>query len=173
MNVTDLDTQFENIDWKTIFTNIYANAGFKYPSHQEIRISHSKHYYESIGNLLKNSSKSVITNYMAFKLIEHYSNYATEAMQEMREKGNPSELHEVRHEKCIRFVTDELHYITERIFADMNLDRDDLLLIHRMFNEIKSSYEGYVKFIDWMDDETKEVAAKKLSDNSLVLYFVQ
>ncbi|RWS10625.1 hypothetical protein B4U79_17317 [Dinothrombium tinctorium] len=168
VNVSELDALFPNIEWKSIFTQIFAEANYKYPSHQQIHMSHSKYYYDNLSFLLHNTPKRIIANYLASLLILRYAKFTTEEISEAYENIEKLSSHYKEHEqlarhvKCVLLVREQLFHLAERLFVDKNFSPEDELQVNRMFADLKHAFESYIDNISWMDRVTKDAAFKKI-----------
>ena len=163
-----------NIITKEELKQIYSNIDIDYYlktngiDNQEYFNIVDKNNYESINSYLINDNLDLLKEHIKLQILETYSKYlSTDYMNLNVELSN--KLAGIENDKTINNQAEEVikTYFSSNIdkeYVDKHFSNDKKLYIENMINDILSYYKENLKDIDWLSDETKDNAIKKLNN---------
>ncbi|XP_015774671.1 PREDICTED: endothelin-converting enzyme 1-like [Acropora digitifera] len=163
MTVADLQQLAPAISWLD-----YMNTMFSSPvTHEELVIVYTPEYLKNMSNLVIMTDRRILANYMVWHLIKPlvdelskpFRDASLELMKaEKGVEGNAPQWKTcvVKTDAVMGFATGYL-YIKERSGKISKKEAEDMIA------EIKKAFIGNLPHVNWMDEETKTQALKKVS----------
>lgn len=177
MTIAELGMKYPYIDWLE-YLNADSYAGLKF-NDSEVVIVQQPTYLDQLESILNQTDKRTIANYIIWRDLTDYISYLTADLRHMefdfykvisgRVAKNPRWGDCVRTTSWLFTVPVSAMYVREH-FRDHRI-KDD---VTQMTAEILSEFEKILQESDWMDNETRKEALKKLrSMNAHIAYPVE
>lgn len=126
---------------------------------------------KKIGSYLKEDSLPLLKNYTIFCLMNDFGLYLTPEIRD-----NYRDWHNLQNgikenksdEKMASEMTqDMLGFEFGQLYVEKRFSKEDKKAIEEMVQQILNAYKGQIMALDWMGDETKEAAVRKLEHMTL------
>ncbi len=126
---------------------------------------------KKIGSYLTEDSLPLLKNYTIFCLMNDFGLYLTPEIRD-----NYRDWHNLQNgikenksdEKMASEMTqDMLGFEFGQLYVEQRFSEEDKKAIEEMVQQIINAYKGQIKALDWMGDETKEAAVRKLDHMTL------
>lgn len=126
---------------------------------------------KKIGSYLTEDSLPLLKNYTIFCLMNDFGLYLTPEIRD-----NYRDWHNLQNgikenksdEKMASEMTqDMLGFEFGQLYVEKRFSEEDKKAIEEMVQQIINAYKGQIKALDWMGDETKEAAVRKLDHMTL------
>lgn len=165
MTIANLTAKYPYIDWLN-YVNSKMFGGLKFNSSETVVVQQLT-YYDQLENILNQTDKRTIANYVIWRDLADYIPYLTSNLREMEfdffktVTGKASK--QARWSDCVKGTAGMLNiavsamYVRE-YFRDLRIKSD----VSQITSEITSEFEKVLHENDWMDLETKKEALKKL-----------
>ena len=167
MTLNDLQEEIPEIDWIRYLTIIQDRV----IDPQEKVIMFAKTYMKDLVKKVKEAEPATVANYLLWRFVRHRINNLDNRFQEAkqtfylecfgREKSPP------RWKSCVTQVNSNMGMATGSLFVrkyfDENSKYDTITLVH----ELQQSFREILNETDWIDDQTKRLAEKKVNAMSL------
>ena len=125
-------------------------------------------YVKHIARLYRKSDLELLKNFQLWKLVNHYAGHLNEDFVQANfdfYKGVLSGTKEMKpiNERAIQEITQQpIAQALGRLFVAEHFSPEAKDKINSMVDDLLDVYRGRIKGLDWMTDETKEQALKKL-----------
>lgn len=125
-------------------------------------------YVKHIARLYRKSDLELLKNFQLWKLVNHYAGHLNEDFVQANfdfYKGVLSGTKEMKpiNERAIQEITQQpVAQALGRLFVAEHFSPEAKDKINSMVDDLLAVYRGRIKGLDWMTDETKEQALKKL-----------
>lgn len=165
MKIGDLMTKYPYIDWLP-YINAKMLAGLKFNETDDV-ILQQPLYYDQLENVLNKTDKATIANYVLWRDLSDYIPYLTSDLREMEfnflKTVTGKATKQARWSDCVKGVAGMMNiavsamYVRE-YFRDHRVKSD----VSEIIEEISYEFEKILHENEWMDEDTKDEALKKL-----------
>lgn len=165
MTLGELKKKYPLIDWLG-YINSKMSAGIKF-NDSEVVVVQQPTYYDQLENILNQTERRTIANYVIWRDLADYIPYLTENLREMEfqffKTVSGKSVKQARWSDCVKGVSGMMNlavssmYVRE-YFRDSRIKTD----IGQITKEISSEFEKIIHTTEWMDVDTKQEALKKL-----------
>lgn len=154
-------------DWKRYVTKMASlpEVSLLDVTNQERIINKSPSYFQSLTGVLQNTPKRVIANYMVWRATLSLLGTQGEKYSELLRKyhkvlfGTSAEM--ARFRSCAGYITLNLGQCVGRMFIKDNFQVEAKTMALDMIKDLQESFNELLDDLDWMDEETKQVAKEK------------
>lgn len=163
MTMRNIQIEFPYLNWMQLISESYPHIRFY---DDEVLAVTDKKFFENFGNLLQNTDKRVLANYLMWRLTVQAVPYLSKKFRQRdtqyqqlfygEHKTQP------RFRDCVSIVLSELPIAIGAMYARRHFDlraKDQAML---MVETIKSEFADILKHSVWMDSITKEAGLQKL-----------
>uniref|UniRef100_A0A336JZW6 CSON009745 protein n=1 Tax=Culicoides sonorensis TaxID=179676 RepID=A0A336JZW6_CULSO len=132
-------------------------------------------FFDNLGNLLENTPKRTISNFMLGRVAASSVKYLTDKLRKRQQEyfkvvyGQSEE--EARWKECTETVLSKLPNAISAMYVRRHFDEDAKKTALEMVQDIKEEFERVLKNVEWMDVNTREQAIKKLQSMSTLIAY--
>ncbi|XP_072047750.1 neprilysin-1-like [Amphiura filiformis] len=163
--IGELQRDVPEINWVSYFA---ANM----PEHylpvleSEPLINRAPEYISKMAKFVVNETPpSVVANYLIWRItknrVTNLSRRFRDAEQEYNRIVSGTNSVPARWRNCVQYVRDAMEFATGRLYVLEHFGGDSKKNTERMVDNLKQAFKDMLKENEWMDKETKLVAAKK------------
>ncbi|CAJ0606402.1 unnamed protein product [Cylicocyclus nassatus] len=164
-HLSDMQEFMPTINWQQFFRAVAPSASHYFASDPEILIN-DVDYIKSINKLLQSVDPRIITNYIFLRFsrewLDEMGDVYEDIEQEFNEVAHGQEQKTLRWKVCTNSAMHYMDYATTALYVKKELHettKEDVLEIAK---NLKEEFGKNLNAIDWIDDETKVEALKKL-----------
>ncbi|KAM6443868.1 endothelin-converting enzyme 2 isoform 2-T2 [Liasis olivaceus] len=163
MTIAELQVLAPAIDWLDFISYFLAPLEL---TDAEPVVVYGKEYLEQVSQLINNTDKSVLNNYMIWNLIQKTASSLDQRFETAQEKlletlyGTKKSC-TPRWQTCISNTDDTLGFALGALFVKATFDRHSKEIAENMIAEIRAAFEESLNSLDWMDEKTKQAAKEK------------
>lgn len=165
MTIANLTEKYPYIDWLP-YINSKMLAGLKF-NESEVIIMQQPTYYDQLENILNQTDKRTLANYIIWRDLADYVPYLTAELRAMEfeffRTVTGKAVKTARWSDCIKSTSGIMNlavssmYVRE-YFRDYRVKND----VGQIITEISAEFAKLLRETDWMDENTKQEALKKL-----------
>jgi putative endopeptidase len=150
-----------DLDWNQYFAAIHFDSA------DRLDVV-SPAYFKSLSSLIKKSTLSDLKDYLTWLVLKETSRFSTAAIQQehfnfYNKTLNGTKDRQPQWKTCIATVDNSLGEALGQAFIEVAFGQESKDLADQMVLNVKTSLKEVVTKLDWMDDETKEGAFKKIA----------
>ncbi|XP_048397949.1 endothelin-converting enzyme 2-like isoform X2 [Stegostoma tigrinum] len=163
MTVADLQNLAPAIDWLDYLSFGLAPVDL---NETESVVVYAKEYLEMVSDLINNTDKSILNNYMIWNLVQKTASNLDQRFENAQEKlletlyGTKKSC-TPRWQTCIGNTDDTLGFALGALFVKVTFDKDSKIIAEEMINEIRTAFKDGLDKLTWMDDKTRQAAKEK------------
>lgn len=156
------------VDWLNLTNRIYSklNSSITVRS-DELVIIQDKEYYKGVTELIENTPKRVIANYLGWNTVTGFGSYTNKkfrkAVFEFNRVVSGVEKEMELWDSCVNYLSTTLQYAVSRLYVDKNFSQKDKQEASVMIKDIKDSFNQLIHESDWLDITTKNKSLIKLN----------
>ncbi|XP_012683616.1 endothelin-converting enzyme 1 isoform X2 [Clupea harengus] len=165
MQAKDLTTLAPAVEWmpflKAMFDPVALNDS-------EPVVVYAKEYLQKVSDLIQNTNKSVLNNYMIMKVVRKMVSILDQKFQDAEQRffevmyGTKKSC-TPRWKLCVSDTDSALGFALGALFVKATFAEDSKTIAEDMVSDIKQAFEESLKDVAWMDSDTK-MAAKEKAD---------
>ncbi|KAK9871304.1 hypothetical protein WA026_011572 [Henosepilachna vigintioctopunctata] len=167
--LSELQFEFSSINWFEYISAILSPS-VKLNYDEQILVPDPL-YLRKLENLLLNTSKRVLANFMAWHTLQYYIlflpselvNKAYEYMETIN--GNISR--KPRWEMCVNTVKERMGPAVSSSFIEQYFDEETRQDVSEMMHNIKAQYKNTLESFEWIDEATRRMTKEKLLDSAV------
>uniref|UniRef100_A0A8C8GKC2 Endothelin-converting enzyme 1 n=1 Tax=Oncorhynchus tshawytscha TaxID=74940 RepID=A0A8C8GKC2_ONCTS len=159
----DLATLAPAVDWMPYLTDVFAPVPL---NDSEPVVVYAKDYLQKVSDLIASTNKSVLNNYMIMKVLRKMVSILDQKFQDAEQRffevmyGTKKSC-TPRWKLCVSDTDSALGFALGAMFVKATFDEDSKAIAEDMVSEIKWAFEDSLKYVGWMDQETKKAAKEK------------
>uniref|UniRef100_A0A803TEQ1 endothelin-converting enzyme 1 n=1 Tax=Anolis carolinensis TaxID=28377 RepID=A0A803TEQ1_ANOCA len=163
LTIADLQVLAPGIDWLDFISSFLSPLEL---TDAEPVVVYGKEYLEQVSQLINNTDKSVLNNYMIWNLVQKMVSSLDQRFETAQEKlleslyGTKKSC-TPRWQTCISNTDDTLGFALGSLFVKATFDRHSKQIAEDMIAEIRSAFEESLDQLDWMDEKTRQAAKEK------------
>ncbi|XP_058792656.1 neprilysin-2-like [Phymastichus coffea] len=165
-----LQSDYSYIPWSE-YLNELASPQFHIELTDEVIVK-DLGFLESLSQLISNTPKRVLANYLFWRVVEESADYMNDHVRKVKAKFEVSltgkNKQQSRDVECITYVLNNIPVASGAMYVRKHFDEKSITGVKRIVNDVRDSFAIMLKKVDWMDEETKTAAEKKL--NSVQTY---
>uniref|UniRef100_A0ABM5G414 endothelin-converting enzyme 1 n=1 Tax=Pogona vitticeps TaxID=103695 RepID=A0ABM5G414_9SAUR len=129
-------------------------------------VVYGKDYLEQVSQLINNTDKSILNNYMIWNLVQKTASSLDQRFETAQEKlletlyGTKKSC-TPRWQTCISNTDDTLGFALGALFVKATFDRHSKQIAEDMIAEIRTAFEESLDQLEWMDEKTRQAAKEK------------
>lgn len=160
----DLERLFSNIETEKMLQAFHVDG-------QEVYIVAQEELTKKINEYLTEENLPLLKNYSLFCLVQDFSPYLTPEIRDNsldwvnRQKGIAEK--ETEEKQASKMTQSLLGFEFGRLYVERCFSQEDKQNIRDMVEQILKAYEDRIRELDWMGEETKTAAIKKLKTMTL------
>ncbi|XP_042195152.1 endothelin-converting enzyme 2 isoform X3 [Callorhinchus milii] len=163
MTIADLQNLAPAIDWMDFLTFALSPQEL---NDTEPVVVYAKEYLELVSELINNTDKSVLNNYMMWNLEQKTAGnldkrFETAEEELMQILYGTKKSCKPRWQTCILNTDDTLGFALGALFVKATFDKDSKVIAEEMINEIRTAFKNGLDKLVWMDDQTRGAAKEK------------
>uniref|UniRef100_A0A672T5K8 Endothelin-converting enzyme 1 n=1 Tax=Sinocyclocheilus grahami TaxID=75366 RepID=A0A672T5K8_SINGR len=159
----ELATLAPAVDWMPFLSAVFAPVALNY---SEPVVVYAKEYLQKVSELISNTNKSVLNNYMIMKVVRKMVSILDQRFQDAEQRflevmyGTKKSC-TPRWKLCASDTDSALGFALGALFVKATFSEDSKAFVEDMVSEIKWAFEDSLKTVSWMDPETKKAAKEK------------
>ncbi|XP_072111338.1 endothelin-converting enzyme 2-like isoform X2 [Mobula birostris] len=163
MTIADLQNLAPVIDWLDYLSFALAPQEL---NDTEPVVVYAKEYLQLMSDLINNTNKSILNNYMMWNLVHKTAGNLDQRFENANKKFMEALLGTKkscapRWQTCIGNTDDTLGFALGALFVKFTFDKDSKVIAEKMINEIRAAFKDGLEKLTWMDDETRQAAEEK------------
>jgi len=171
----DLQSVSSQFNLKTYVSNVLKHIGDGNSAPRKV-VFESTQYFRNLQNLFQSTPKSLIRDYIMFKIVDTMSPYLGEAFQETNFAFLKA-VFGLRHrrdrwETCVDRTYSRFGLLLSRGYLEsQDFDQDSRSKAQKLVVEVQKAFKEGIRILDWMDRETKKKAVEKINASSFRVGF--
>ncbi|KAL3978613.1 hypothetical protein ACER0C_019675 [Sarotherodon galilaeus] len=163
MKVKDLATLAPAVDWMAYLREMFASVSL---NESEPVVVYAKEYLQKVSELIAKTNKSLLNNYMMMKVVRKMASILDQKFQDAEQRflevmyGTKKSC-TPRWKVCVSDTDSALGFALGAMFVKATFAEDSKPIAENMVTEIKQAFEDGLKYVSWMDTETKKAAQEK------------
>ncbi|XP_050978742.1 endothelin-converting enzyme 1 isoform X1 [Labeo rohita] len=159
----ELATLAPAVDWMPFLSAVFAPVAL---NDSEPVVVYAKEYLQKVSELISDTSKSVLNNYMIMKVVRKMVSILDQKFQDAEQRflevmyGTKKSCMP-RWKLCVSDTDSALGFALGALFVKATFSEDSKEFVEDMVSEIKWAFEDSLKTVGWMDPETKKAAKEK------------
>uniref|UniRef100_A0A8K9V295 Endothelin-converting enzyme 1 n=1 Tax=Oncorhynchus mykiss TaxID=8022 RepID=A0A8K9V295_ONCMY len=151
------------VDWMPYLTDVFAPVPL---NDSEPVVVYAKDYLQKVSDLIASTNKSILNNYMIMKVLRKMVSILDQKFQDAEQRffevmyGTKKSC-TPRWKLCVSDTDSALGFALGAMFVKATFDEDSKAIAEDMVSEIKWAFEDSLKYVGWMDQETKKAAKEK------------
>uniref|UniRef100_A0A667ZK08 Endothelin-converting enzyme 1 n=1 Tax=Myripristis murdjan TaxID=586833 RepID=A0A667ZK08_9TELE len=129
-------------------------------------VVYAKEYLQKVSDLITNTNKSLLNNYMIMKVVRKMVSVLDQRFQDAEQRflevmyGTKKSC-TPRWKLCVSDTDSALGFALGALFVKATFTEDSKTIAENMVSEIKWAFEDSLKYVSWMDSDTKKAAKEK------------
>lgn len=163
MEARELATLAPAVDWMPYLSDVFAPVPL---NDSEPVVVYAREYLRNVSLLISNTSRSVLNNYMIMKVVRKMVSILDQRFQDAEQRffevmyGTKKSC-TPRWKLCVSDTDSALGFALGALFVNATFAEDSKAIAEDMVSEIKWAFEDSLKYVGWMDPETKAAAKEK------------
>ncbi|XP_056591248.1 endothelin-converting enzyme 1 isoform X1 [Triplophysa dalaica] len=163
MQAKELYTLAPAVDWMPFLSAVFVPVVL---NDSEPVVVYAKEYLQKVSELISNTNKSVLNNYMMMKVVRKMVSILDQRFQDAEQRflevmyGTKKSC-TPRWKLCASDTDSALGFALGALFVRATFSEDSKAFVEDMVSEIKWAFEDSLKTVGWMDPETKKAAKEK------------
>ncbi|XP_006782965.1 endothelin-converting enzyme 1 [Neolamprologus brichardi] len=163
MEAKDLTTLAPAVDWMPYLREMFASVSL---NESEPVVVYAKEYLQKVSDLITKTNKSVLNNYMMMKVVRKMASILDQKFQDAEQRflevmyGTKKSC-TPRWKLCVSDTDSALGFALGAMFVKATFAEDSKAIAEKMVTEIKQAFQDGLKYVSWMDTETKKAAKEK------------
>uniref|UniRef100_A0A3Q3WIT7 Endothelin-converting enzyme 1 n=1 Tax=Mola mola TaxID=94237 RepID=A0A3Q3WIT7_MOLML len=161
MEAKDLTTLVPAVDWMPYLTAVFAPVPL---NESEPVVVYAKEYLQEVSDLVSKTNKSLLNNYMIMKVVRKMVSILDQRFQDAEQRFlevmyGTKKTCTPRWKLCVGDTDSALGFALGAMFVKDTFAEDSK--VEEMVTEIKWAFKDNLKYVSWMDSETKKAAKEK------------
>ncbi|XP_053171150.1 endothelin-converting enzyme 1 [Scomber japonicus] len=163
MEAKDLTTLAPAVEWMPYLTEVFAPVPI---NESEPVVVYAKEYLQKVSDLIIKTNKSLLNNYMIMKVVRKMVSILDQKFQDAEQRflevmyGTKKSC-TPRWKLCVSDTDSALGFALGAMFVKATFAEDSKAIAEDMVGDIKWAFEDSLKYVSWMDAETKKAAKEK------------
>uniref|UniRef100_A0A671MV25 Endothelin-converting enzyme 1 n=1 Tax=Sinocyclocheilus anshuiensis TaxID=1608454 RepID=A0A671MV25_9TELE len=159
----ELATLAPAVDWMPFLSAVFTPVAL---NDSEPVVVYAKEYLQKVSELISNTNKSVLNNYMIMKVVWKMVSILDQRFQDAEQRflevmyGTKKSC-TPRWKLCVSDTDSALGFALGALFVKATFSEDSKAFVEDMVSEIKWAFEDSLKTVGWMDPKTKKAAKEK------------
>uniref|UniRef100_A0A3Q2QLL8 Endothelin-converting enzyme 1 n=1 Tax=Fundulus heteroclitus TaxID=8078 RepID=A0A3Q2QLL8_FUNHE len=159
----DLQGLAPAVDWMPYLKEVFTPVTL---SESEPVVVYAKEYLQKVSELITNTNKSLLNNYMIMKVVRKMVSVLDQRFQDAEQRflevmyGTKKSC-TPRWKLCVSDTDSALGFALGALFVKDTFAEDSKANVEEMVAEIKWAFEDSLKDVSWMDLDTKKAAKEK------------
>ncbi|XP_052465569.1 endothelin-converting enzyme 1 isoform X1 [Carassius gibelio] len=159
----ELATLAPAVDWMPFLSAVFTPVAL---NDSEPVVVYAKEYLQKVSELISNTNKSVLNNYMIMKVVRKMVSILDQKFQDAEQRflevmyGTKKSC-TPRWKLCVSDTDSALGFALGALFVKATFSEDSKAFVEDMVSEIKWAFEDSLKTVGWMDPKTKKAAKEK------------
>ncbi|XP_061742313.1 endothelin-converting enzyme 1 [Nerophis ophidion] len=159
----DLKTLAPAVDWMPYLSEVFAPVPL---TDSEPLVVYAMEYLQKVSDLIQNTNKSLLNNYMIMKVVRKMVSNLDQRFQDTEQRflevmyGTKKSC-TPRWKLCVSDTDSSLGFALGAMFVKDTFAEDSKAIAEDMVGEIKKAFEESLKYVRWMDADTKKAAKEK------------
>uniref|UniRef100_A0AAX7V5V0 Endothelin-converting enzyme 1 n=1 Tax=Astatotilapia calliptera TaxID=8154 RepID=A0AAX7V5V0_ASTCA len=151
------------VDWMPYLREMFASVSL---NGSEPVVVYAKEYLQKVSDLITKTNKSLLNNYMMMKVVRKMASILDQKFQDAEQRflevmyGTKKSC-TPRWKLCVSDTDSALGFALGAMFVKATFAEDSKAIAEKMVTEIKQAFEDGLKYVSWMDTETKKAAKEK------------
>ncbi|XP_049590529.1 endothelin-converting enzyme 1 isoform X2 [Syngnathus scovelli] len=163
MEAKDLKSLAPAIDWIPYLNEVFAPVPI---NESEPVVVYAKEYLQNVSDLITNTNKSLLNNYMVMKVVRKMVSVLDQRFQDAEQRflevmyGTKKSC-TPRWKMCVSDTDSGLGFALGAMFVKATFAEDSKDIAEDMVSDIKRAFEDSLEYVSWMDSDTKKAAKEK------------
>ncbi|XP_068170979.1 endothelin-converting enzyme 1 isoform X2 [Antennarius striatus] len=163
MEAKDLTTLVPAVDWMPYLTEVFSPVSL---NESEPVVVYAKEYLQKVSDLITKTNKSLLNNYMIMKVVRKMVFILDQRFQDAEQRFlevmyGTKKTCMPRWQLCVSDTDSTLGFALGAMFVKATFAEDNKAIAEDMVSDIKWAFEDSLKYVSWMDSETKKAAKEK------------
>ncbi|MCI4390198.1 hypothetical protein PGIGA_G00119820 [Pangasianodon gigas] len=159
----DLATLAPAVDWMPFLKAVFAPVAL---NDSEPVVLYATKYLQKVSQLISNTNKSTLNNYMIMKVVRKMVSILDQKFQDAEQRFlevmyGAKKSCTPRWKLCVSDTDSALGFALGALFVKATFAEDSKAFAENMVSEIRWAFEDSLKHVSWMDAETKKAAKEK------------
>jgi neprilysin len=164
MSLTDLQKEYPYVEWLSYINDILPkDVQIK---DDEVIIVSVKSFFKDLEQILKDTPKRTMANYVMWRITGFSSFFLTEKLRKRQLQYSTAisgkQEQEPRWKECVDITTGSLPISVGALYIRKHFREDSKKAALEMVQNIEVEFEEILKTVDWMDAKTREQALDKV-----------
>ncbi|KAI4878347.1 hypothetical protein NFI96_033697 [Prochilodus magdalenae] len=151
------------VDWMPFLRAVFAPVAL---NDSEPVVVYATEYLQKVSNLITNTNKSILNNYMMMKVVRKMVSILDHRFQDAEQRFLEVMYGTIksctpRWKLCVSDTDSALGFALGALFVKATFAEDSKAFAEDMVSEIKWAFEDGLKHVGWMDEETQKAAKEK------------
>lgn len=165
MSIKEMQVKYPYLQWLDYFNVILKPTGLQVDESEIITVSVPT-YFAQLGNILKETPKRAIANYVMWRITGFSSFFLTEELRKRQLQYSTAisgkQEQEPRWKECIDISSGSLPISVGALYIRKYFHEDAREAAMEMVRDIKVEFEKILHKVDWMDEVTRKAALEKV-----------
>lgn len=170
LTVAELQQQIPEFDWVYMLEYIFSNLDFDLDVPTLTIIVYSKNYLEGVMQLVNDTPKRVLSNYLLWRFMFKYMPYLNQRFSRMhaefrREVPDPNDSTRTyfsRWKECVAITNDGFGMVLGSLYVTKHFSLSLKNQIHDFIGQLKHAFVEIIPQQTWLDEETKKLCKDKI-----------
>lgn len=164
MTIKEVQQKYPYNNWLQYFNDILPDVS--QVTEDEVIIVSVVKFFDQLGDLLKNTEKRTIANYVMWRITGFSSYFLTEQLRKRQLQYSTAisgkQEQEPRWKECIDLATGSLSTGSGALYVRKYFKKESKASALQMVNAIKVEFEEILKTVPWMDETTRAAGLSKV-----------
>ncbi|XP_028393763.1 endothelin-converting enzyme homolog isoform X2 [Dendronephthya gigantea] len=154
----------DQIGWLSFFKNIFDGLGYKM-TNDSIVVVYALDYLKNISLLIKNTDKTIVANYMMWRVVSGYMSELSEDFKkiilEYKKAKSGTVEEEPQWRQCLSSTAGAFGMPLGLLYINEKFSGGSKEKIMQLIREIREIFISNLDSVEWMDDKTRKSATEK------------
>lgn len=164
MTIAELQRKYVYTLWLKYFNDILPEESQL--TSEDTIVSFNVDFFESLESLLYVTPKTVIANYVMWRVAMSSADFLSNPLRNLQHEFHKvltgKDARDARWQECVAIVLEHYPHALGALYVREHFKEESKAMVLEMVSHIKHEFAENLKTLDWMDEETREIAMAKL-----------
>ncbi|XP_046849967.1 neprilysin-3-like isoform X2 [Xenia sp. Carnegie-2017] len=159
-----IDFTGDQINWLEFLQRIFNRIGYSLTNESMVVVL-AKDYLKNVTQIIKEHSKSVVANYMMWRVVHLYMPALSDDFkviyQDYKKERSGTIEEEPQWRQCLSSTAGSFGMALGLLYVDKKFGGESKAKIKELVSEIRNVFINNLKSVEWMDQQTREKAEEK------------
>lgn len=166
MTIKEMQEKYPYVQWLNYFNVILKPTGLQIDENEVISVSVPL-FFAKLGDVLKETPKRAIANYVMWRITGFSSFFLTEELRKRQLQYSTAisgkQEQEPRWKECIDIASGSLPISVGALYIRKHFNENSRAAAMEMVKDIRVEFEKILNKVDWMDEVTRKAALEKVA----------